>query len=154
MLHYEGELAIIIGRCGRDIHPEGAPHFILGYSCFNDVTARDIQKSDVQWTRGKGFDTFAPLGPCIETEVDPDNLSLKTLVNGQVRQSSNTSNMTFSPYFLVSYISRIMTLMPGDVIATGTPAGVGELRAGDKVEVKIESIGALMNRITEENNES
>jgi 2-keto-4-pentenoate hydratase/2-oxohepta-3-ene-1,7-dioic acid hydratase in catechol pathway len=119
----------------------------LGYTCLNDVTARDIQKSDVQFTRGKGFDTFCPVGPHIETELDPANVVVETRVNGVVRQSGNTSLMIYPCAFLVRWISRMMTLYPGDVIATGTPAGVGPLVAGDVVEVSVAGIGVLRNPV-------
>ncbi len=142
---YEGELAIVIGRKCRKITPEEAPDYILGYSCFNDVTARDLQQKDVQYTRAKSFDTFAPYGPWISTSVDPLDLKITTRINGEVRQEGKTSDMIFSPFELVSFISQIMTLLPGDVIATGTPPGVGPLNDGDRVEVEIEGIGTLIN---------
>jgi len=144
-LDYEGELAIIIGKEARDVSVKEAKDYILGYTCFNDVTARDLQRRDGQWTRAKGFDTFAPMGPWIETEVDPLNLRLETYLNGQLRQSSHTSQLIFSPYQLVSFISQVMTLLAGDVIATGTPSGVGPMEVGDRVRVVIEGIGTLEN---------
>jgi len=132
---FEGELAIVIGERGT----------VLGYTCANDVTARDLQKKDVQFTRAKSFDTFAPLGPCIETAIDPNDLGITTRVNGAVRQSGRTSMMVFDCAFLIAFISSVMTLLPADVIFTGTPAGVGPLDAGDVVEVEIEGIGTLRN---------
>lgn len=134
---YEGELAVVIGDGGT----------ILGYTCANDVTARDLQKKDVQFTRAKSFDTFLPLGPCIETDANPNDLRLTTRVNGETRQDGRTSMMVFDCAFLIAYISSVMTLLPGDVILTGTPAGVGPLAAGDVVEVEIERIGVLRNAV-------
>jgi len=142
---YEGELAIVIGKHCKNISEEEAPDYVLGFTCFNDVTARDLQKKDGQYTRSKSFDTFAPVGPWVENEIDPNNLSIETKVNDRIVQKSNTSNLAFKPYFLVSFISKIMTLLPGDIIATGTPAGVGPLSKGDKVEITIEGIGTLKN---------
>ena len=142
---YEGELAIVIGRRCRKVSAERAPDYILGYACFNDVTARDLQQKDVQYTRAKSFDTFAPYGPWLVTDVDPIGLKIETRVNGEVRQKGNTEDMIFSPFELVSFISHVMTLLPGDVIATGTPPGVGPLNPKDKVEVEIEGIGTLTN---------
>ena len=135
---YEGELAVVIGEGGT----------ILGYTCANDVTARDLQKKDVQFTRAKSFDTFLPLGPCIETDANPNDLRLTTRVNGETRQDGRTSMMVFDCAFLIAYISSVMTLLPGDVILTGTPAGVGPLAAGDVVEVEIERIGILRNVVS------
>lgn len=146
-LHYEGELAIVIGKTARNVSENEARNFVLGYTCMNDVTARDLQRQDVQFTRGKGFDTFAPLGPAIETELDPSDLALETRLNGEVRQKSRTSNLIFRCNFLVSFVSRVMTLLPGDVLSTGTPSGVGPMKLGDTVEVEIEKIGCLRNLI-------
>jgi len=147
-VEHEGELAIIIGRrCSQLSDAEDALSFVLGYTCLNDVTARDLQKSDVQFTRGKGFDTFCPVGPHIETALDPSNVLVETRVNGAARQSGTTSLMVYPPAFLVRWISRMMTLMPGDVIATGTPAGVGPLVAGDTVEVSVAGVGVLCNPV-------
>ena len=130
---------------------EEALDYILGYTCFNDVTARDLQGCDGQWTRSKSFDTFAPLGPWIETGLpDPDNLLVEAYLNGERRQHSNTNNMVFPVATLVAFISRIMTLLPGDVIATGTPSGIGPMREGDVVEVRVEGIGSLRNRVVAE----
>jgi 2-keto-4-pentenoate hydratase/2-oxohepta-3-ene-1,7-dioic acid hydratase in catechol pathway len=144
---FEGELAIVIGREAKDIDAARWRDYVLGFTCANDITARDLQKKDVQFTRGKGFDTFCPLGPCIETELDPRDLALATRVNGDTKQKSRTSNMIFPCDFLLAYISAIMTLMPGDVILTGTPEGVGPLAQGDVVEVEIEGIGTLRNHV-------
>lgn len=140
----EGELALVIGRAVRRIAPDDALSALYGVTCADDVTARDLQKKDVQFTRGKGFDGFCPLGPWIETEPgDLDTLSLRVEVNGALRQSGQVSEMVFSPAFLIAYISQVMTLLPGDVILTGTPAGVGPLAAGDRVSVTIDRIGTL-----------
>lgn len=145
---YEGELAVVIGRRASRLRVEEDPlSYVFGYTCANDVTARDLQKKDVQYTRAKGFDTFCPLGPFIETDISPDDLRLETRVNNQVKQRTTTRDMVFSVAFLVRYISDIMTLFPGDVILTGTPAGVGPLHPGDTVVVDIEGIGALSNGV-------
>jgi 2-keto-4-pentenoate hydratase/2-oxohepta-3-ene-1,7-dioic acid hydratase in catechol pathway len=147
-VEHEGELAMVIGkRCSHLQDSDDALANVFGYTCLDDVTARDLQKSDVQFTRAKGFDTFCPVGPHIETSLDPADLLVQTHVNGTLRQSGNTSQMTFSPAFLVRWISRMMTLFPGDLIATGTPAGVGALLAGDTVEVSIAGIGVLRNPV-------
>lgn len=145
---FEGELGVVIGKTTHDVPEQGADECILGYTCVNDVTARDLQGKDGQWTRSKGFDTFAPIGPWIETEIDPTALQLETFLNGERRQLSNTSNLIFSPRQLVSFISQVMTLYPGDVIATGTPSGIGPMKVGDQVEVCIEGIGRLVNGVT------
>lgn len=144
-LSYEAELAIIIKKTAKNIKEEDARAYILGYTCLNDVTARDIQREDGQWTRAKGFDTFAPIGPCISTDIEPDNLDLKLILNGEIKQSSNTADFIFKTDYLVSFISQIMTLMPGDIITTGTPAGIGLMKSGDEVCVEIENIGRLTN---------
>lgn len=147
-VEHEGELAIVIGkRCSHLRDTDDPLAYVLGYTCLNDVTARDLQKSDVQFTRGKGFDTFCPVGPHIETQLDPANVLVETRVNGAVRQSGNTSLMIYPCVFLVRWISRMMTLYPGDLIATGTPAGVGPLLAGDVVEVSVAGIGVLRNPV-------
>jgi len=146
-LHYEGELGIVIGKKTRNVSVEDAKHYIAGYTCANDVTARDLQRLDGQWTRSKSFDTFCPLGPKIAKNIVPTNLAIATRVNGIVKQSSNTNQMIFNAFKLVSFISAIMTLMPGDIISTGTPPGVGELQIGDVVEVEIEGIGILRNTV-------
>ncbi len=159
-LDYEVELAIIIGRKGKNISVTDAKNYIFGYTVFNDISARDIQFRDGQWTRGKSFDTFAPIGPCITTTGqigDPKNLCLYTRVNGETRQNSSTKKMIFNVYEIVYHLSRVMTLEPCDIIATGTPAGVAAfmkpeprfLRPGDTVEVEIEKIGTLRNRVIE-----
>lgn len=144
---YEGELAIVIKSRAYRVPVEKSLDYVLGYTCFNDVTARDLQRKDKQWTRAKSFDTFAALGPCIETELDPGNVSLKTYLNGELKQQDNTSNLIFSVPQIVSYISHIMTLLPGDIIASGTPGGIGPMQPGDTVEVTIESIGTLRNYV-------
>jgi 2-keto-4-pentenoate hydratase/2-oxohepta-3-ene-1,7-dioic acid hydratase in catechol pathway len=147
-VHYEGELAIIIKDKVRNIKKEDAAKHIKGYTCANDVTARDLQNIDGQWTRAKSFDTFCPLGPRIVSDLDPTNLNIQTRVNGEVKQNSNTKNMIFDVFELVSFVSSVMTLLPGDVIITGTPPGVGPLKIGDTVEVEIEGIGKLINTVT------
>jgi 2-keto-4-pentenoate hydratase/2-oxohepta-3-ene-1,7-dioic acid hydratase in catechol pathway len=144
---FEGELAVIIGRLCRQVPPERADEVIFGYACANDVTARDLQARDGQWTRAKGFDTFCPLGPWMETGTNPADLDLTTTVNGVVRQQARTSELLWNVPDLVAYVSQVMTLLPGDVLLTGTPAGVGPLTAGDQVSVTIESIGTLTNRV-------
>jgi len=144
---YEGELGVVLKTHTWRVSTEDAMKHVLGYTCFNDVTARDLQYSDKQWTRAKSFDTFAPIGPCIETELDPHNLSLETRLNGEIKQQTSTSDLIFSIPELVSFISHIMTLLPGDVIATGTTSGIGPMKPGDTVEVKIEHIGTLRNYV-------
>jgi 2-keto-4-pentenoate hydratase/2-oxohepta-3-ene-1,7-dioic acid hydratase in catechol pathway len=147
---HEGELAAVIGRRLRRATEAEAARGILGYTCANDVTARDLQKRDVQLTRAKAFDTFCPLGPAIVTGLDPAALRLQVRVNGEVRQDGTTRDMAFHPVEIVAYLSRIMTLEPGDVVITGTPRGCGPLRAGDVVEVEIEGIGVLRNPVVDE----
>jgi 2-keto-4-pentenoate hydratase/2-oxohepta-3-ene-1,7-dioic acid hydratase in catechol pathway len=144
---YEGELAVIIGRLCREVPLDRAQDVIFGYTCANDVTARDLQARDGQWTRAKGFDTFCPIGPWIETVADPTDLALTTSVNGEVKQHARTSEMVHDVPTLIAFVSQIMTLLPGDVILTGTPVGVGPLQHGDEVSVTIESIGTLRNRV-------
>jgi len=144
---HEAELAIVIGRTARNLAVASAGEAILGYTCFNDVTAREVQDREIQYTRAKGFDTFAPMGPWVETELDPSDLAVEGKVNGVVRQSSRTRQLVFPPAFLVAFVSRIMTLFPGNVIATGTPAGIGPLVDGDTVEIAIEGIGTLTNPV-------
>jgi 2-keto-4-pentenoate hydratase/2-oxohepta-3-ene-1,7-dioic acid hydratase in catechol pathway len=147
-VEHEGELALIVGRrCSQLKDSDDALSYLLGYSCLNDVTARDLQKSDVQFTRAKGFDTFCPVGPHIETELDPSDVLVELRVNGGLRQSGRTSLMAYPVAFLVRWISRVMTLNPGDLIATGTPAGVGPLVAGDVVEVSVGGVGVLRNPV-------
>jgi 2-keto-4-pentenoate hydratase/2-oxohepta-3-ene-1,7-dioic acid hydratase in catechol pathway len=142
---YEGELGVVIGRKARNVAKVRANDYILGYTCVNDVTERHVQKADGQWTRAKGYDTFAPIGPWIETEVDPNDLKLETYLNGELRQSARTSELIFGVAELVSFISGVMTLLPSDIIATGTPSGIGKMNPGDVVEVRIEKIGTLKN---------
>jgi 2-keto-4-pentenoate hydratase/2-oxohepta-3-ene-1,7-dioic acid hydratase in catechol pathway len=142
---FEGELAIVIGKSARNVRRDDWRSVVLGFTCANDVTARDLQKKDIQFTRGKSFDTFLPLGPCIETDLNPAALSLRTRVNGETKQDGNTRDMVFDCGAIIEFITEIMTLNPGDVILTGTPAGVGPLNAGDRVEVEIEGIGVLGN---------
>jgi 2-keto-4-pentenoate hydratase/2-oxohepta-3-ene-1,7-dioic acid hydratase in catechol pathway len=146
-VEFEGELAVVIGREAKDVPADRALDYVLGVTCMNDVTARDLQAVDAQLTRPKGFDTFGPAGPCIACGLDPDRLGIRTLVNGEVRQSSTTTHLIFDVKTLIAYISRVMTLVPGDVITTGTPPGSGPLRQGDRVRVEIEGVGALENTI-------
>jgi 2-keto-4-pentenoate hydratase/2-oxohepta-3-ene-1,7-dioic acid hydratase in catechol pathway len=146
---HEAELAVVIGRRGRRIADSDALSYVAGYTCGNDVTARDLQRADGQWTRGKSFDTFCPLGPWIETDLDPTTLAVTCRVNGEVRQGGSTHDMIFPVATLVSYISSVMTLEPGDVIMSGTPAGVGPIQAGDVVEVEVGGIGVLSNPVEE-----
>lgn len=145
---YEGELAVVIGRLCRDVPKERAEDVIFGYTCANDVTARDLQARDGQWTRAKGFDTFCPLGPWIETGTNPSDLSITTTLNGDVRQHARTSELLWDVPSLVAFVSSVMTLLPGDVLLTGTPEGVGPLADGDEVSVIVESIGTLTNRVS------
>ena len=145
---YEGELAVVIGKRASLLSGEDPVEpLILGYTCFNDVTARDLQDKDKQFTRAKSFDTFAAIGPCVVTDLDPSALDIKTFLNGKLRQSSNTRNLIFSVPELVRFISNVMTLLPGDVITTGTPSGIGPMVPGDGVDVQIEGIGTLSNRV-------
>jgi len=142
---YEAELAVVISNGARNVPAARASDYILGYTCLNDVTARDLQTKDGQWTRSKGFDTFCPIGPWIETDIDPSDLDIALYLNGELKQHSRTSNLIFNPFRLVEFVSHIMTLMPGDVIATGTTSGIGPMKAGDQVEIRIEGIGSLPN---------
>lgn len=142
---YEGELGVVIGKKAKDVAPGKIRDYILGYTCVNDVSERHVQKADGQWTRAKGYDTFAPIGPCIETGIVPDDLKLETYLNGEPRQSARTSDLIFGVAELVGFISSVMTLLPGDIISTGTPSGIGRMNPGDMVEVKIEKIGTLKN---------
>ncbi len=146
-LHYEGELAVVIGRRCKAVPAEDVADVVLGYTVANDLTMRDVQKSEGQWTRGKGFDGACPLGPWVETELDPSALSLRSTVNGELRQDGTTADMLRDVGECVSWISQAMTLLPGDVVLTGTPAGVGSLQRGDEIEVTIEGIGTLATRI-------
>jgi len=147
VVDYEAELALVIGRRAHKVTPEQARTHVLGCTCANDVTSRVLQQRDGQWTRAKGFDTFCPLGPWVETDVDPRDTTLESYVNGELRQSTSTSDMIFDPYELVSFVSGVMTLLPGDVVLTGTPAGIGPLHRGDVVEIRIGGIGSLINRV-------
>ncbi len=146
-VEYEAELAVIIGKRAKNVSEKDAVNYILGYSCLNDVTARDLQKKDIQFTRSKSFDTFCPIGPFIETDIDPSSLRIRSYVNGQPRQDSNTSFLIHNVFKLVSFVSQIMTLEPGDVIATGTPFGVGQIKPGDMVKVEIQGVGELINPV-------
>ncbi|MFZ5848028.1 fumarylacetoacetate hydrolase family protein [Nocardioides pakistanensis] len=146
-LHYEGELAVVIGRICRDVAPDRVADVVYGYTIGNDVTARDLQRSDVQFTRAKGFDSFCPLGPWIETELDVSDLRLQTHLNGDLKQDGSTKDLIFDVPTLVSHVSSVMTLLPGDVILTGTPEGVGPMNPGDEVDVTISGIGTLTNKV-------
>lgn len=146
-LDYEGELAVVMGRLCRDVSADAAFDVVLGYTCANDVTARDQQRRDGQWTRAKGYDTFCPLGPWIETELDPTDLAIRTTLNGQVKQDARTSLLLHDVPELIAYVTACMTLLPGDVLLTGTPAGIGPMQIGDEVAVTIEGIGTLANRV-------
>jgi 2-keto-4-pentenoate hydratase/2-oxohepta-3-ene-1,7-dioic acid hydratase in catechol pathway len=146
-VHYEGELAVVIGRICRDVPVEKVGDVIQGYTVGNDVTARDLQRSDVQFTRAKGFDSFCPLGPWIETELDASDLRVQTYLNGDLKQDGTTKDLIFDVPTLVAHVSSVMTLLPGDVILTGTPEGVGPMQVGDEVEVSISGIGTLTNQV-------
>ena len=148
---YEAELAVVMGKTAHRVPEDRALEYVLGYTCMNDVTARDLQKKDGQFTRAKGFDTFAAMGPWIETAVgDPDNVTVEAYLNGERRQHGSTNNMVFGVRRLIAFISEVMTLLPGDVISTGTPSGIGPMRPGDVVEVRVEGIGTLRNRVLAE----
>ena len=144
---HEAELAVVVGRLARRVPVEEVGKFVLGYTCANDVTARDLQDRDGQWTRAKGFDGFCPLGPWVETELNPLDLAVECRVNGDTRQAGRTSQIAFGPAELIEFVSHVMTLLPGDVVLTGTPAGVGPLQVGDRVEVEVEGIGVLDNGV-------
>jgi 2-keto-4-pentenoate hydratase/2-oxohepta-3-ene-1,7-dioic acid hydratase in catechol pathway len=147
-VEHEGELGVVIGRKAARLSESDNPlDYVFGYTCVNDVTARDLQRKDVQFTRGKSFDTFCPVGPWIETELDPANAPVITRLNGEIKQQGNTADMAFPVAFLIRYISEIMTLYPGDLIATGTPAGVSKVKHGDTVEVEVAGIGVLRNQV-------
>lgn len=146
-VHFEGELAVVIGRICRDVVPEKVAEVIYGYTVGNDVTARDLQRGDVQFTRAKGFDSFCPLGPWIETDLDVTDLRVQTHLNGDVKQDGRTKDMIFDVPTLIAHVSSVMTLLPGDVILTGTPEGVGPMQVGDEVEVSISGIGSLTNKV-------
>lgn len=147
-LDHEAELGVVIGRRTHRATREQARANVLGYVCGNDVTARELQKRDGQWTRAKGFDGFCPLGPWVQTDIDPSSLTIECLVNGEVRQHAETSDMLFDPFTLVGFVSQVMTLVPGDIVLTGTPGGIGEIVAGDTVEVRISQIGSLVNPVS------
>ncbi|MDP8960184.1 MAG: fumarylacetoacetate hydrolase family protein [Actinomycetota bacterium] len=147
-LHYEGELAVVIGRLTHQTPPEQARDAIFGFTCGNDVTARDLQRKDGQWTRAKGFDTFCPLGPAIATDLDPGRARVRTYLDGELRQDGSTADMVFDVDAIVSHVSQVMTLLPGDVVLSGTPAGVGPIEPGQTVRVEIEGIGVLENPVS------
>jgi 2-keto-4-pentenoate hydratase/2-oxohepta-3-ene-1,7-dioic acid hydratase in catechol pathway len=144
---YEAELGVVVGRKARNVPRDRARECIFGYTCVNDVTERHVQKEDGQWTRAKGYDTFAPIGPWIETDIEPDDLRIETYLNGELRQSARTSDLIFGIDELIAFVSSVMTLLPGDVIATGTPSGIGRMSPGDTVEVSIQGIGTLRNSV-------
>ena len=144
---YEGELGIVVGRKACNVPEDIVKDYILGYTCVNDVSERYAQREDGQWTRAKGFDTFAPIGPWIETDISPDDLKIETFLNGELRQSACTSDLIFGVAVLTSFISSVMTLLPGDIISTGTPSGIGRMNPGDVVEIRIEKIGTLRNLV-------
>lgn len=144
---YEAELAVVLGRKAHCVQEEEALDYVWGYTCLNDVTARDLQARDGQWTRSKSFDTFCPLGPWVVEGLDPSDLAVEGLLNGEIRQRSNTRNLIFSVSGLISFVSHVMTLLPGDVIATGTPSGIGPLKSGDRFQVRIQGIGVLENPV-------
>jgi 2-keto-4-pentenoate hydratase/2-oxohepta-3-ene-1,7-dioic acid hydratase in catechol pathway len=144
---YEGELAVVIGRLARSVRAEEAFRYILGYTCANDVTLRDLQNKDGQWARAKGFDGSCPLGPWIETVLDPNDVRVETRLNGDTRQSATTAELVFGVATVIEYITEVMTLLPGDVVLTGTPEGVGKLEPGDRVEVEVEGVGVLVNPV-------
>ena len=146
---YEGELGVVIKKPVWRVSAKDALDYVLGYTCFNDVTARDLQSQDKQWTRAKGFDTFAAVGPCVETELDPANVALETYLNGELKQQGSTSDLIYSVPELINFISHVMTLLPGDIIATGTPSGIGPMYPGDTVEIRIDGIGTLRNYVVE-----
>jgi 2-keto-4-pentenoate hydratase/2-oxohepta-3-ene-1,7-dioic acid hydratase in catechol pathway len=146
-LDYEGELGIVISRLTRGIKESQVSDYILGFTCANDVTARDLQRKDGQWTRAKSFDTFCPVGPWIETRLNPDNLTIKTFLNNKIKQNSSTKNFIFSVPRIVSFISQIMTLLPGDLILTGTPPGIGPMQNNDQIAIEIQGIGRLINKV-------
>jgi len=144
---YEAELAVVMKDTCKDLEPDEVMDYVEGFTCLNDVTARDLQRKDVQWTRAKSFDTFCPVGPEIVRDIEPNNVKIQSYLNGELRQDSNTSNFIFSVEELVSFVSKVMTLQKGDIIATGTPSGIGAMQRGDTVEIKIEGIGTLRNYV-------
>lgn len=149
-MDYEAELAVVLGKRGKNISVEGAAEYIFGFTCGNDITARHLQKKDGQWSRAKSFDTFCPLGPWIATGIDASALNISLTVNGEVKQQSSTAQLVANPAQLVAFVSRVMTLEAGDVILTGTPSGVGPLKPGDSVTVRIEQVGELTNTVIAE----
>ena len=146
-LDYEAELAVVIKKRARNVSLQQAKEYILGYTCLNDVTARDLQKKDGQWTRAKSFDSFCPVGPCLATDLDTSDLRIQAYLNGKLKQDSTTSQLIFSVEYLVFFVSKIMTLLPGDIISTGTPPGTSPMHPGDTIEVKIEGVGTLRNYV-------
>ena len=150
-LDYEAELALVVKKRAKNLTFKSSGDYILGYTCLNDVTARDIQKKDGQWTRAKSFDTFCPVGPWLETCLDPSSLKIRSYLNGKLKQDSTTKNFIFSPQYLLYFIPQVMTLNEGDIISTGTPPGVGPMKIGDIIEIEIEGIGILRNRVSVEN---
>jgi len=147
---YEAEIALIVKKKAFKVKKEATHDYILGYTCLNDVTARDLQEKDIQWTRAKSFNTFSPIGPFIETDINPNNVNIYSRLNGELRQSSNTKNFIFNVFELFEFISNIMTLLPGDIITTGTPSGIGSMQPGDVIEIELEGIGILRNRVTKD----
>jgi 2-keto-4-pentenoate hydratase/2-oxohepta-3-ene-1,7-dioic acid hydratase in catechol pathway len=148
LVSYEGELAVVVGKRGRHVKPEDAEQLIFGYTCLNDVTARDLQKKDSQWTRGKGFDTFCPLGPWIVPKEEIDTgIRIRTLVNGEIKQDAPVTDMIFPVNVIIAFVTQFMTLEPGDVLATGTPPGVGPLEVGSEIHIDISGIGTLKNSV-------
>lgn len=145
--HYEAEICVVIGKTATDVEETDALNYVFGYTCGNDVSDRIIQKGNGQWIRGKGFDSYCPLGPCIETDLDISNVRVKSRLNGEDRQNESTSSLIFSIPFLISHISKGITLNPGDVIMTGTPAGVGPMKHGDTIEIEVEGVGVLRNPV-------
>jgi len=146
---YEAELAVVIGKKARHVPAERAGEYILGYTCLNDVTERHMQGRDGQWTRAKGFDTFCPIGPVITDEINPDSVDVRAYLNGELKQQSNTRNLIFNVGRIVEFVSGVMTLLPGDIIATGTPSGVGQMKPGDEIAIEIEGIGRLVNKVVQ-----
>lgn len=144
---FEGELGVVIGKKAKNVSQEDALDYVLGYTCVNDVTARDLQAREAQFTRSKGMDTFCPIGPCIETDLDPNDVRIETILNGKKKQSTSTSDMVFNVSQVIAYITEAITLLPGDVISTGTPSGIAPMKVGDTVEVSISGIGVLRNKI-------
>jgi 2-keto-4-pentenoate hydratase/2-oxohepta-3-ene-1,7-dioic acid hydratase in catechol pathway len=144
---YEAELAVVMKDECKNVEPDEVPNYVAGFTCLNDVTARDLQGKDVQWTRAKSFDTFCPVGPRIVKDIEPNNVGIQSFLNGELRQDSSTSNFIFRVEDLVSFISKVMMLQPGDIIATGTPSGIGAMERGDTIEIKIEGIGTLRNYV-------